>query len=165
VKAWELKLSFNKNIVNAKQVRESNFFKITPLTPTFFNAGIINNNTGEITNIYNLIVGPGNVSWSRTVINITFKAVSYGRCNINITRLGATNETMYIPANIVNASIFVYSIYDMNADKTMSITDLLDVATYYGQTGAPGWIKEDIDKNGKIQILDLVLISTHWGNY
>jgi len=162
VKAWETKVTFTKTVLNAKTVSEGSFFKPAP---TFYNAGVINNQTGEITSIYDLIIGPGNVSASKPIINISFKAIRYGMCYINLTGTGATNETMYIPITVVNATVFIYSPYDMNADKTVGMTDLLDVAGHYGQTGPGGWIKEDIDKNGRVGLLDLVFIATHWGAY
>lgn len=162
VKAWECKLMFNKNVLNAIQVREGSFFSGYQ---TFFNAGIIDNAQGRIVNMYDLIVGPGNVTVANAIITITFQAVGYGSSNISLYDVGITNETMYIPSSFTNASIFIYSPYDMNVDKTVNIQDILDVANHYGETGAPGWIKEDINKDGKVKVLDLVLVSTHWGAY
>lgn len=162
VKAWECKLSFNKDVLNAVQVQEGTFFSGYQ---TFFNAGTIDNIQGKIINMYDLVVGPGNVTGSKPIVNITFRAVGYGSSNISLYDVGLTNETMYIPSIFINGSIFVYSPYDMNADKTINIQDILDVANHYGETGVPGWIKEDINKDGEVRVLDLVLVSTHWGAY
>ena len=33
----------------------------------------------------------------------------------------------------------------------------------YGKPGAPGWICEDVDNKGQIQVVNLVLIPIHYG--
>jgi hypothetical protein len=162
VKAWECKLKFNKNVLSAVQVKEGSFFSGYQ---TFFNAGIINNAQGTIINIYDLIVGPGNVTAAKPIITITFQAIGYGSSNISLYDVGVTNETMYIPYSVTNGSIFIYSKYDMNSDKIINIQDLTDVSLHYGETGAPGLIKEDVKKDGKVNLLDLMLVADHYGAY
>jgi hypothetical protein len=160
VKAWELKVNFNKNVLNANSVTEGNFFIGKT---TFYNGGTIQNANGKIINIYDLIVGPGNVTAQGNLVSISFTAVGYGTSVIEIYGVGLTNETMYIPISIVNSSVVIYSPYDMNDDGTVNMLDLVNSASHYGETGAPGWIRQDIYKDGKITVMDLVLISTHWG--
>jgi len=162
VKAWELNVNFNKNVLNANAVFEGNFFVGKT---TFFNAGTIQNSNGKIINIYDLIIGPGNVTTQGNLITISFTAVGYGTSAVEIYNVGLTNETMYIPISIVNSTTIVYSPYDMNADGVVDMLDLVDVAGHYGETGTSGWIMQDINKDGKISVMDLVLISTHWGSY
>ncbi len=162
VKGWECKIHFNKNILNAVQVREGDFFQGHS---TFFNAGVINNTQGNIINMYDLVVGPGNASASGSIMYITFQAVKYGLCNITFYEVGVVNETQYINSTYINASVFVYSPYDMNGDKQVNIQDIIDVAFHYGQTGSPGWIPEDVNKDGKVKLFDLLLVAVHWGPY
>jgi hypothetical protein len=162
VKAWELKVNFNKDILNANAVYEGNFFIGKT---TFFNAGTIQNENGKIINLYDLIIGPGNVTTQGNLITISFTAVGYGTSAIEIYDVGLTNETVYIPINIVNSSVIVYSPYDMNSDGIVNMVDLVSVANHYGETGTPGWIMQDVNKDGKVSVMDLVLISTHWGSY
>jgi len=164
VKGWECKVNFNKNVIRATTVTEGNFFK--PTYNTFFNPGIINNTQGKIINIYNLIIGQGNVTTSKNLFNVTFTIVGSGYSNISLSNLGLVNETQYITGvTLNNASLFIYSPYDLNNDKTVNIQDLLSVANHFGETGTPGWIIQDVNKDGQIRVLDLVLIATHWGSY
>jgi hypothetical protein len=44
------------------------------------------------------------------------------------------------------------------------IFDLMLVSNHYGETGASGWIREDVDNNGAIQVLDLVFAADHYSN-
>jgi hypothetical protein len=162
IKAFEFKVNFNKNVVGAVKVYEGKIFQGYQ---TFFNKGIINNQTGTIINIYNLIVGPGNVTTPNNLVNISFRAVGYGLCNITLYNVGITNETIYIPILVSNSSITIISPYDMNGDRVVNMADLLVVASHYGETGASGWIKEDVNRDGKVNVLDLVFLATHWGSY
>jgi hypothetical protein len=162
VKAWECKLNFNDNVLNAIQVEEGNFFSGYD---TFFNAGIIDNNNGTIINMYNLIMGQGNVTGVGTLVDITFHAVGCGLSNISLYDVGVTNETMYVLSEFINTSVFIYSQYDMNCDQVVNLQDIILVACHYGETGEPGWIPEDVDEDGEIRIIDLVLVLLHWGEY
>lgn len=162
VKAWECKLSFNNDVLHAVQVEEGGFFSGYQ---TFFNEGIIDNVQGTIINMYNLIVGQGNVTGEGAIVDVTFQAVGYGLCNISLYDVGVTNETMYIPSEVINASVFVYSPYDINCDQVVNLQDLIAVALHYGETGDPGWITEDVDGNGRIGVFDMVLVAVHWGAY
>lgn len=162
VKAWECMLNFNNNVLSAVQVYEGNFFSGYD---TFFSEGIINNTQGKIINMYDLILGQGNVTGTGTLVNISFQAIGYGLSNISLYNVGVTNETMYIPSTSTNDSIFIYSPYDMNCDKVVNLQDLILVALHYGETGAPGWIPEDVNKDGKVKIIDLILVVFHWGAY
>jgi hypothetical protein len=47
-------------------------------------------------------------------------------------------------------------------DGNCSILTLTLIFDNYNQTGSPGQIREDIDNNGLIQILDLVALSNHY---
>ena len=40
--------------------------------------------------------------------------------------------------------------------------DLLLASDQYGKYGSPGWIREDIDNNGTVQVFDFVLLSNHY---
>jgi len=53
--------------------------------------------------------------------------------------------------------------WDVNQDGICDANDNSLVSSHYGETGAPGWIREDVDNNGQIQVFDLVLISINYG--
>jgi len=163
IKAWEMKLVFSKTKLTANTVIEGNFFK--PPYQTFFSSGSINNSLGNIKDLYDVAIG-GNVTAVRPILYVLFTAKTYGQVYINSSNVGVTNETMYLPGlTFTNASFYIYSPYDMNADKVIGMPDLIVIAGRYMQTGAPGWIKEDVDRNGIISIFDLICTILHWGPY
>ena len=166
VKAWEMKILFSKNKLQATTVTEGSFLNFFAGTQTFFNAGTINNTAGTIKDIYDLILGIGNTTMIKPMVIIRFTAKNHGYAFINLSNVGLTNETRYLTNVIVtNTTFFIYSQYDLNLDKVVGLPDIILVAGRYGQFGAPGWIKEDINQNGRIDIIDIVLIAWHWGAY
>lgn len=105
VKAFELKVSFDPSLLQATSVSEGDFFDGYT---TFFNPGTINNQAGTIINIYDLIVGSGNVTQSGSFVNIAFTAGSVsGTTTVSLYDVRVTNETEYIEASVTSASVTV----------------------------------------------------------
>jgi hypothetical protein len=55
--------------------------------------------------------------------------------------------------------------WDVNIDGVCSILDFMLIGNRLGQKGSPGWIREDVDDNGEIQLFDLMMISSHYGEF
>lgn len=53
--------------------------------------------------------------------------------------------------------------WDVNCDGSIDILDVSLVGLHLGETGDPGWIREDVDNNGSVEILDASLIGLYWG--
>ena len=53
--------------------------------------------------------------------------------------------------------------WDVNCDGVCNLIDFIKISNRIGQTGAPGWIREDVDNNGQIQVLDLIPVSNNYG--
>jgi hypothetical protein len=53
--------------------------------------------------------------------------------------------------------------YDVNSDGSCNIIDFVLIANRFGETGSPGWIREDVDNNGVISTLDIVVVSNNYG--
>jgi PKD repeat protein len=105
IKAFELKVSFNPTLLQANSVSEGNIF--TGHT-TFFNAGIINNVAGTIINIYDLIIGPENVSSPGSLITISFTAKTVsGTSILDLLNVGVTNEVGYVSLIVSDGSVTV----------------------------------------------------------
>jgi hypothetical protein len=99
------------------------------------------------------ITSGGNFTWTPTDAqgpgNYTFDVVvSDG--------LLTDSETITITVNSI------YAVWDINHDKCTNIKDLVLLGQHWMQTGAPGWIPEDIIKNGRVDISDLVMVGQHW---
>jgi chitodextrinase len=105
VKAFELKLSFNPSRVRATSVTEGDFFEGYT---TFFNPGEIDNSAGKIINVYDLIVGPGNVSGAGSLVMINFTAkTTSGTSALSLYEVRLTNESDYIDIDVASGSVQV----------------------------------------------------------
>jgi hypothetical protein len=58
----------------------------------------------------------------------------------------------------VITQIQVASSADLNLDGVIDLADVLVLVAVFATTGTPGWKREDINKDGKINILDLILV-------
>ncbi|MBN1280951.1 MAG: PKD domain-containing protein [Candidatus Thermoplasmatota archaeon] len=105
IKSFELQVTFNPSVLHATSVTEGTIFSGHT---TFFNAGLIDNTAGKIINVYNLIVGPSNVTEPGTFVTISFTALSYGGTStIDLSMVGVTNETGYVPLSVTDGSVLI----------------------------------------------------------
>jgi len=104
VKGWELGILYDKEILSVTSVYKGTFFDGYE---TFTVLGVIDNMNGTISNIYELIVGNGNVSQAGVLVGVVFKAITSGEASIRLYNLGLCNETMYLNAISVNGSVIV----------------------------------------------------------
>jgi hypothetical protein len=112
IKGWELKLRYNKSLLFANSVASGTFFGSYS---TFFSPGIINNEEGIISNIYELIIGKGNVSSAGVLVKIIFTALDVGIAFVDIYDVGIVNETQYLLKSTENGFITILNVFD---DKT-----------------------------------------------
>jgi hypothetical protein len=56
----------------------------------------------------------------------------------------------------------VYSAWDANEDGVVNVLDMILIAQDLGETGPPGWIREDVNDSGVISVLDLIIVGQHW---
>jgi hypothetical protein len=102
---------------------------------------------------------------SKTVtFNWATSNFAYGKYNItaSITQNGnepnTGNDTYF-------GSVLLTIQGDVDADQSVTILDIVQIANHYGQFDPPGWPIQpiDIDGDGRITILDLVSCATHYG--
>jgi len=46
-------------------------------------------------------------------------------------------------------------------DGSVNVLDLILIAEDFGQTGTPGWIHEDVNGDGVVNIEDLIIVGQH----
>jgi uncharacterized repeat protein (TIGR02543 family) len=103
IKSFEFKVSFNPTYLQATSVSEGTIFNGYS---TFFNDGTINNTAGTIVDIYDLILGDGEVTSPGTFVTLSFSArLASGTSSVSLYDVGVTNETSYVPVTITNGSV------------------------------------------------------------
>src|SRR4030042_766954 len=53
--------------------------------------------------------------------------------------------------------------WDVNTAGCINVLDAILVGQHWGETGTPGWIREDVNGDGTINVLDVILIGQNWG--
>jgi len=164
VKAWELKVHFNEDVASCVGVFEGDLFDGYS---TFFSDGVIDNVNGNVLDLYDLTLGAGNlVSDSGVAVVLCFRTVGYGTCVLELYDVGVTNSSSYYGnVSVGSASFFVFSPFDMDDDRVVGFGDVVLCGNSYGLVGSPGWIRADVNRDGRVSILDLVLVSVHFGVY
>jgi hypothetical protein len=124
IKSFELKISFDPSLLRATSVVEGDIFQGYS---TFFNPGSINNSGGTIEDIYDLILGRGNVSSSGTFITVSFIArLPSGTSAIDLVYVGVTNNSGYIPIIVSDGTV---TIQETNHPPVYSIVSPLNRST------------------------------------
>ena len=52
---------------------------------------------------------------------------------------------------------------DVNGDLKVDVGDIVAIGLRWGQQGAPGWVPADVNKDGTVSILDVVITGLHLG--
>jgi hypothetical protein len=105
IKSFELTVTFDPQMLQASAVTHGTIFNGYQ---TFFSAGAINNDDGQISAIFDLVMGTGNVSDPGVLVYISFTAQSTtGTTEISLSNCGITNETMYLPVSCSSGSVTI----------------------------------------------------------
>ncbi len=53
------------------------------------------------------------------------------------------------------------AVWDVNEDGAVNALDMISIGQHYGESGAPGWIRQDVNHDGTINVLDAILVGQH----
>lgn len=106
IKSFECKLRFDNSILKANSVDEGRFFGELDVFGSP-HMGIINNSDGLIKNIYEVVMGQGNVTSDGVLFTVNFTALRNGSSSIELIKFGMTNESMYLPVEVWNGLVTV----------------------------------------------------------
>jgi PKD repeat protein len=159
IKAYQFDLSFNPRILQITSVSEGNFFEGNL---TFFNPGNINNDTGTITNIYCLILGPGNVTNNGTFVSVNFTAKSTsGTTVFALKNLNITNEdAVGVPVEVTTTRVTVIGPSDSSSPNQPPFSPMKPEGPALITLGAPYvYNSSAVDPDG-----DYVRLRFDWGD-
>lgn len=107
-----------------------------------------------------------------TTINKTMEAIGAESYYFNTSSIFTNHGdyNYYIWANDINGNSSISTTkdfsmppnWDVNKDRKCTILDLILISNHYNETGKNGWIREDIDNNGIVQVNDLNLVVLHY---
>ena len=133
---WQFDIAFDPTTLEAVEVTEGDFLK-TDGGNTFFQGGSIDNAAGKITGLSAIRLSTQGVTGTGTVLQVTFKAKTPGETQLTLQNFEFASITgEHIPA----------------VPPPIHITVEEQLAT------------GDVNRDGRVSILDLVLIAQQFGN-
>lgn len=162
--SFAFKLSFSSSILAAANITEGPFLNSSGATTISMSE---TNNTGGYVRFGVTLNNPPAVDGNGVLATIAFNVVGNGTSNLNLSDISlkdsSNNSLTFTSANgTFKNTVGIEG--DLNGDGRVDIQDIVIAAMSFGTTPAsPNWNPVvDFDGNGVINVLDLVLLTTHW---
>ena len=163
---WQFDIAFDPAALEAISVSEGDFLKTNSGT-TFFQGGSIDNATGKITGLSAARLSAQGVSGTGTLLQVTFKAKSGGdtRLVLQNFEFGAITGDL-IPAGPHEVRIVVEGQLATGDVNRDGRVSILDLILVAQQLGkrVPANSPVDLNRDGVVSILDLILAAQAIGN-
>jgi len=156
--------SFNPEAIQVDSVEEGMFLKKGG--STFFMPGTINNVLGTVKPIVSVLTVPGvEVTAPGIFATIHCTALQAGKA-VNLSLFDVivgSKEAVALPLeSFVIPEVVVAFAWDVNLDTLVDDNDLAVIMVSFGESGTPGWKREDCNNDGAINVLDLILVGQHF---
>ena len=162
---WQFDIAFNPTILEAIDVSEGNFLKMG--STTFFQSGSIDNVTGKITGLSVARLSAQGVTGTGVLLQVRFKAKSAGETELALqnVQFGSTTGEP-IPAGPHQIRITVEGRLATGDVNRDGVVSILDLILIAQQLGrrVPAGSPVDLNGDGVVSILDLILTARSLGN-
>ena len=163
---WQFDIVFDPTILEAVNVSEGDFLKMGGGT-TFFQSGTIDNVAGEIMKLNAARLSGGGISGTGTLVQVTFKAKSAGETELALQnfQFGSTTGEA-IPAGPHQIRITVEEGLATGDVNRDGVVSILDLILIAQQLGRRVAAGSPVDLNGDgvVSILDLILTARAIGS-
>ena len=158
---WQFDIAFDSTVLEALDVSEGDFLKTDGGT-TFFQSGRIDNAAGKITGLIAGRISEGGVSGNGSVLQVRFKAKSEGETELALRNFefgSSTGEN--IPAGPLEIRITVEERLATGDVNRDGRVSILDLILVAQQLGnsVPANSPVDINRDGVVNIFDLTLVA------
>ena len=158
---WQFDITFDSAVLEAIDVSESDFLKMDGGT-TFFQGGSIDNATGKITGLSAARLSAQGVTGTGTLLQVRFKAKSAGETELALQKFqfgSATGDT--IPAGPHEIRITVEERLTTGDVNRDGVVSILDLILVAQQLGkrVSSGSPVDINGDGVVSILDLIRVA------
>ena len=157
-------LTYNSTVFAITNVTELSVFGLTSINEPnstvgpgslHYSISTINNSSAPINGTY-LIVNFSLQYFDEDVTNFSFNITNFGFYNETFVSL--TNVTEYNMSLEVTTPSDYYDL-DVYPDGLINVMDLISILNWYNETGIPGWVVEDVNYDGIIDIKDFNLVN------
>ena len=161
---WQVDVAFDPTTLEAVEVNEGDFLKTGGGT-TFFQKGTINNRLGKITGLSAARISEEGVKGSGTLLSVTFVAKASGETQVKLYdfEFGSATGTV-IPTASPNITLTVGEYPAWDVNQDGRVS-ILDLILIAQRFGETVTANSEIDINddGFINIQDLILVAQHLG--
>lgn len=161
----QFQLTFDSAIIAVDSIEEGPFLGSSG-KPTFFVAGQIDNEEGSTHSTYGAILGRGAYAAEAGVFAVIHcHAIGIiGACVLELVDVivGSVEGTAIPLEGLASVTIHCAHAYDVNLDGEIDESDLMNLSAAFGTSGAPGFDRADVDGDGKVTVLDLIIVGQHW---
>ena len=126
VKAFEFSIEYDAKMLEINAISFGDFFK----GYGSFNSPTMRIENGSIKDVYSLILGKGNTTAGGTLLIINATALNKGTTAITLVGMGITNETMYLPLDVVNGEITAIGETYQPEPPAPDIPDIPDIGVF-----------------------------------
>ena len=162
---WQFDIAFDPTVLEAIDVSEGNFLKTGGTT--FFQSGSIDNAAGKITGLSAARLSTQGVGGTGTLVQVTFKAKSGGETEVALQNFQFGSVTGdNIPAGPHQIRITVEGRLATGDVNRDGVVSILDLILIAQQLGqrVPTGSPVDLNGDGIVSILDLILTARSLGN-
>lgn len=160
-------LTYNPQAVKVDSVGSGTLFGALE---KFFLQGTIEvtETSGIVKGVALVVLGTGqsvNTPGSIAILNCT--AVTAGKTSMFVlpaeSVIVANKDAVALPLDsFIITQMQVASAWDLDLDGSINLADLMLVVGVFGTAGAPGWKREDLNADGKVNVLDLISEAQHF---
>ena len=165
---WQADIIFDPDVLSADKVSEGDFLKDDD-EPPFFDAGTINNKTGEITGLKAVRISGNRIARHGTLLTVEFTVIGNGESQLTLDNFQVgSRRGEVIP--IISPEIVIAvgedgptkPAWDVNQDGRVNVLDLILVAQYLGEDASVN-PQADVNGDGTINVLDLIVVAQYLG--
>ncbi len=162
---WQFDIAFDPAVLETVEVNEGDFLKEGGGT-TFFQKGTIDNTTGKITKLSSARLSEDGVTGTGTLLSVTFTAKTPGQTQLtleNFQLAAITGEP--IPISLPEILITIEGQLMTGDVNRDGQVSILDMVLVARQFGntVPSDSAVDVNGDGVINVLDLILVSQNMG--
>ncbi len=161
---WQFDLTFDPDVLEVVDVDEGSFLKRGGQT-TFFQQGAINNTAGSIGGLSSALISKNGITGTGTLLSVRFSAKAEGNSQIALHNFQLGSKTgEAIPAAMRPLTITVESKPAWDVNADGQVS-ILDLILIAQNFGEATSpnSRTDVNRDGVVSILDLILVAQHMG--
>ena len=165
---WQGDIIFDPDVLRVDKVSEGDFL-MDDDEPPFFDAGTINNKTGEITGLKAVSISRGRLGRHGTLLTVEFTVIGDGENRLTLDNFQVGSRRGEVIPIITPEIVIVVDgdgstkpAWDVNQDGQVNVLDLILVSQHLG-ADASSSPQADVNGDGTINVLDLIVVAQYLG--